>query len=1097
MAFSFITPAVFDGLNYGLVPRPASILGNFLRDDGTWDSTTVAPFSGTVSGSVTAVGSSNTSAFYIGGDNAPHGVFSNSQNGLVPGPSGIVGDVLADNATWVPLPVIPGVFTSTVNGLVPSSGADNTVGFFLAGNGTWQPIPAGGSPFSGTVTGLVTATGASNTSAFYIGGDNAPHAVVTYSVFNGTTNGLVPHPSTTTGSTVLADNGTWVTGATTAFGGATGGGPGTLGLVPAPSTGETGQLLLGNASWTPFNSLGIQVSSGFAALGGNPNAAVALLGTTVLGVSTALIEGSDSVSVEATSGLNWIGNQTGYVAGFYNNSGSDGVTIKVQSGNAAAAILDLSTGTTPSGAGTKVATFTPGGTILGAATGGTQGAGTINTTGLYVNGVSVGLPSVFTGASSGAAGSTGLVPQPLTGQQAYQLLGNATWVSPSSLIATFTTNGAGGAPGYISPPAATHQFSVMNAAGTWANFFGLNSTNSFVVFGSATGDQPLRGSSMLSLDQGTNSPSLVEGSDGNSVNATYGINWAGNTAVNGYLVGFASINTNTATTNGVLALKINNSLQGDILNCSLGNAGAITGAGTAVFRVTAGNGVIVGVPTGGGQGAGTINSTGLYVNGTQILSGAQLNVANTWTAAQTFNNGDLILTGLTSGSSTLKAPATGGGTITFPQGSVTLPALGTAQTWTAAQTFGNGNLLLAGSSSGSTTLEAPATGGNVNTFPAAAGTVALINFAQTWTSAQTFGNGNLMLAGSSSGTTTLEAPATGGAVNTFPAATGTVALINTNQTFTGTQSFAALTTSGILTGNSIVAGAATGGSQGAGTVNATGYYVNGALVTSASTTTPNSWTGTNYFQSAVQMVGVNSMSQATAGAAVSGVELGVGRQWSGSAPIFGSGQSTGDLAFCAAGSGQYGIRHFILSLHDTASVNQNWLAFYINNSATNAGSSAPGTGNALQLTIASNGLTLASPTSGAQGTGTLNATGLFVNGTAVAVVSDVRLKDVGPLTSPVHAALILSQLKVHHYQWKEGTEQAKKSPGDRVGIIAQDVAKVFKQGVHIGTDDPEIDPYYLLPGEFLGILILNAQSQAHRIKALEEKLEAVLRHLGE
>jgi len=61
-------------------------------------------------------------------------------------------------------------------------------------------------------------------------------------------------------------------------------------------------------------------------------------------------------------------------------------------------------------------------------------------------------------------------------------------------------------------------------------------------------------------------------------------------------------------------------------------------------------------------------------------------------------------------------------------------ALGHANTWTGAQTFTNGDLLLKGSTSGSMTLEAPAAASTyVMTFPAATDTVAALGVANAFT----------------------------------------------------------------------------------------------------------------------------------------------------------------------------------------------------------------------------------------------------------------------------------------------------------------------------------------------------------------------------
>lgn len=62
----------------------------------------------------------------------------------------------------------------------------------------------------------------------------------------------------------------------------------------------------------------------------------------------------------------------------------------------------------------------------------------------------------------------------------------------------------------------------------------------------------------------------------------------------------------------------------------------------------------------------------------------------TWSGIQSFNDAKLVLNGATSGSSTLKAPATGGGTVTLPTGTGTLSFLDPTapNSWTGAQTFG-------------------------------------------------------------------------------------------------------------------------------------------------------------------------------------------------------------------------------------------------------------------------------------------------------------------------------------------------------------------------------------------------------------------------
>lgn len=84
-------------------------------------------------------------------------------------------------------------------------------------------------------------------------------------------------------------------------------------------------------------------------------------------------------------------------------------------------------------------------------------------------------------------------------------------------------------------------------------------------------------------------------------------------------------------------------------------------------------------------------------------------------------------------------------------------ALDLAQIWTAIQTFQNGNLSLLGSSTGHTLLESANAGASnyVATLPANTGTIAELNLAQTWTALQTFTNSDIAMLGSSTGKITL------------------------------------------------------------------------------------------------------------------------------------------------------------------------------------------------------------------------------------------------------------------------------------------------------------------------------------------------------
>jgi hypothetical protein len=95
--------------------------------------------------------------------------------------------------------------------------------------------------------------------------------------------------------------------------------------------------------------------------------------------------------------------------------------------------------------------------------------------------------------------------------------------------------------------------------------------------------------------------------------------------------------------------------------------------------------------------------------------------------------------------------------------------------------------------------------GNLSWTAAGAGNMILAS-TQTNTGAKTFNSGTLILAGATSGTTTLNASATASGTVTLPALTGTVALLENSQTFSGAKTFGTATTTfnlNALTGTAI------------------------------------------------------------------------------------------------------------------------------------------------------------------------------------------------------------------------------------------------------------------------------------------------------
>jgi hypothetical protein len=126
----------------------------------------------------------------------------------------------------------------------------------------------------------------------------------------------------------------------------------------------------------------------------------------------------------------------------------------------------------------------------------------------------------------------------------------------------------------------------------------------------------------------------------------------------------------------------------------------LVSGGTQCVQATAagllvGTGAVCGSGGGGGGVTSVNNSDGSLTvvspTGPAVTVSLNPSHANTWTAVQSITNGDLSLLGATSGNTLLEASAVAGaGTIaTFPANTGIVAELNLAQTWTALQTFGS------------------------------------------------------------------------------------------------------------------------------------------------------------------------------------------------------------------------------------------------------------------------------------------------------------------------------------------------------------------------------------------------------------------------
>lgn len=343
----------------------------------------------------------------------------------------------------------------------------------------------------------------------------------------------------------------------------------------------------------------------------------------------------------------------------------------------------------------------------------------------------------------------------------------------------------------------------------------------------------------------------------------------------------------------------------------------------------------------------------------------------------------------------------------------------------------------------------------------------------------TFANGDLKLSGSSSGTSILEAPATGGGTVTLMAGTDTVAGLGTTQTFTGGNIFAAgsngspklsigVAGTGFFSASTNQFGFNINGglAQDFGITNFNAYSINTQLYLNATVHGPDisQWTGAGFTAIGIGIASVSSVPlfisggtsttkdgivTANLGLATVGVQ-----QWSPRLRLTGSGWKTNATA------GSQAVDWIVENqpVQGTASPSSNLVfsnqinagGYTARETFLSSGGMAVGTATdpgAGSLILNGQIFMPNITTSSAGVTGTVcwtTSTGAFtVDTTTTCLASLEELKDIrGPITGALD---IVNRLDPFWFSWKDGTPERAGDTSIQPGLGAHQVASVDKR----------------------------------------------------
>lgn len=386
---------------------------------------------------------------------------SSLSNGIVNSPtsSNTQYDVLYSNNTFGPKNKLYSYPAQTGNWSFSQGSIDGYENIVLNNNGSYTATLISPSYLTGkkltisnSINYITIISGLSNNQTFSIqpnsnaifefdGLNWQPPTLV--QIFTGATssaagsNGLVPAPTSGQQNDYLAGNGSWSafpTSSYTNFTGATGSVAGSNGLVPAPTSGQQNNLLYGDGT---FNYKNKKLSIV------NQTANLSLTAATYLDPYDSLWITQTTASIVYTLTNPTVGTNSSKIITFFNTGSVPFTLSALYSGSL---IVQANYYTKVEWNGNNWTISYP--------------------------------PQIFTGATSSTAGSSGLVPIPTPGQQAYYLAGSGSWTAlPTKSVYQVTISssyslGSASYTGYINF-GGTVYCNIGSAISTSGNYFVL------------------------------------------------------------------------------------------------------------------------------------------------------------------------------------------------------------------------------------------------------------------------------------------------------------------------------------------------------------------------------------------------------------------------------------------------------------------------------------------------------------------------------------------------------------------------------------------------------------------------------------------------